>query len=758
MSKPNWPPQRLDKRAAFGQDSQQPQRSRKGSKEDDNLNGTTLNHQPNSSAGSSVFNLDSPTVVASSTGSSSILTGLGILGRSNIAAGFSDPDIHLSKVAEDYPAPLVPSSLHRAVSPCKSEASPGVLAYTGNLPRQVINKPLPPVPPLAPTRARGGKERALPVEPLPYHLAALDKAFERAGLVRDISPLALERPGNAGRQKAVPGVIGQDLPSVEAAGWAARLYQPWRAIGWLPRQRTDTAQSASRADTERTKPSKPNISANQPGFRPRTLGRLLQRLHLPWPSHRGLLRPDSSSTLPEPPSRNTIGEFPTRQSLSEPTPGTSTLPGTRPSRIHCRPVDRMRRVLSALVEERISVYLTGSAEIDQERHIHNLLQQAQQLLLDGLQQVPCEQGAVPLSLAPATHIRLPPPNINASIPSAPVIAPPRCSTHELDGRPLTPCVSSALGIPVMLRILWEINCLEDLFSMALVNREAYQAFKENELLLMKATLWKVSPPAWELLQVNEIHWERGPLAGSQSLEASLYLRHYTRNLYNLTRIKFLILDHCQAILRPDTIAVLRDPYSGLGTTVDAAIWRVWTFCHLFGSQKGREWDIVGQTRWLQGDTLGPDLPSVCCTSPDANDANTVLFIPPAGFAQGNQGELSKSELCKMVEIWTAIAALLDFLRDETGRARSVGIFDKAHVTTADTQQERSMLRAWLHFILTLGPTAVLELAPSGPYSDPDAAFQRASSYGWTDWTPPTPGSHPTGFLTGAIQTLLSTST
>ncbi|KAF5855164.1 hypothetical protein ETB97_009764, partial [Aspergillus alliaceus] len=402
------------------------------------------------------------------------------------------------------------------------------------------------------------------------------------------------------------------------------------------------------------------------------------------------------------------------------------------------PVDRMRRVLSALVEERISVNLTCSAEMDQERHIHSLLQQAQQLLLDGLQQVSDQHGAGTLPLTPATHIQPPPPNVNVSISSAPVLPPPRRSTYELDSRPLILQKSSASGVTIMLRILQEVNCLEDLFSMALVNREAYKAFKENELLLMKATLWKVSPPAWELLQVT----------------ASLYLRHYTRNLYNLTRIKFLILDHCQTVLRPDTIAVLRDPYSGLGSTVDAAIWRVWTFCHLFGCQKGREWDIDGQTRWLRGDTISADLPLICCTSPDANDVNTVLFIPPAGFAQGNQGPLSQSQLRDMLEIWTAMAALLDFLRDETSRARSIGIFDKAHVTVGDVQQERLLLRAWLRFIITFGPTAVLELAPTGPYSDPDTAFQRASSYGWTDWIPPIPGSHSTGFLAGTIHTLL----
>ncbi|KAB8228863.1 uncharacterized protein BDW43DRAFT_303562 [Aspergillus alliaceus] len=233
----------------------------------------------------------------------------------------------------------------------------------------------------------------------------------------------------------------------------------------------------------------------------------------------------------------------------------------------------------------------------------------------------------------------------------------------------------------MRRVLSEVNCVEDLFSMALANREAYKALKGNELLPIK------------LLEVSMTYWDRGPLAGSQSLAASLYPWHYTPNIYNLIRIKFLILDHCQTIVRLDTIAVLHDPYSGLDSAVDAAIWRVWTFCLLFGCQKGRD----------------ADLPSIRCTSPDANYASSVLFILPAGF------------ICNIVEIWTAVAALLGFLQDGTGRARSIGIFDKAHVAVGDIQQKCLMLT----------------LAPTGPYSDPDTAFQRASTYGWTDWIPPT---------------------
>ncbi|GMF81946.1 unnamed protein product [Aspergillus oryzae] len=626
MPKSNRPPYRLDKLAAFGQEHQQPCGSRKRSKDDDNLSGTTMNDHPNCTAESSVICLHSPSVEASSTGSSPILAGLGISWGSNTAASSSAPDIHLSETAKDYPAPLVPSSLRRAVSPCKSKTSAGALAYNEVPPRQV-----------------------------------LDKAFERAGLMHNMSPPAPEHPDDPQRHTAVPGAIGQDRLSLKAGDRAARPHQPWRAMGWLARQKTDTAQSTSRADTERTRVSKPNRSTNELVSRPRTLGRLLQRLHLPWQSHRESSRPDSDSTQSNSLSRKSIEEISTCQSLSQPAPNTSTLPGARPSRTHCR-----SGATYPQSPPRCTAVATGWPSSG----------------------VPPRWGRNCPTHSCNLHSTAP--NINASIPSAPVFPPPRRSIHELDGRSLIPRVSSAPDKSIMLRILWEVNCLEDLFSMALVNREAYQVFKENELQLMQATLWKVSPPAWELLQVSEPHWDRGLLASSRSAAASFYLRHYARNLYNLTRIKFLILDHCQTVLRPDTISELRDPYSRLDT-VDAAIYRVWTFCQLFGCQKGREWDIDGQIRWLRGDTVGADLPSICNTSPDANDVNNVLFIPPEGFAQGNQGPLSQSQLRDMMEIWTAMAALLDFLRDETSRARSVGVFDNAPVTAGDIQQERLML-------------------------------------------------------------------
>ncbi|KAE8384184.1 hypothetical protein BDV23DRAFT_177251 [Aspergillus alliaceus] len=276
----------------------------------------------------------------------------------------------------------------------------------------------------------------------------------------------------------------------------------------------------------------------------------------------------------------------------------------------------------------------------------------------------------------------------------------------------------------------QVNCFKELFSLARVNRAAYQAFKAHELLLIKTVLWKVSPPAWELRQISEVmprSSQQDP--GSQSLAASLYLRHYARDLYILVRIKFLIRTYCRAILSNKTVTALDNPGSDEDTAIDDTIWRVWTFCYLFGSQKGREWDLAGQVQWLRGETFGSDLPLVCCTSPDPSDIQMVSFIPPEGFAYGNRGPLLETQVQDMVEIWTAMHALLDFLRVDTLHARQHSVFDGFDIALRDIQREQSILNMWLEYILTLGPAAVLELVPDGTSSDPGTAFAQAASYG-----------------------------
>ncbi|KAL4983939.1 hypothetical protein BDW68DRAFT_193965 [Aspergillus falconensis] len=421
-------------------------------------------------------------------------------------------------------------------------------------------------------------------------------------------------------------------------------------------------------------------------------------------------------------------------------------PGRQPRLAGAAPstsITRMKRVLSVLMDERMSLYLNNLVAAAGD---DSLLRHTEVLIVDGFQSA-CPQVQEP------TNIRL--------LADYSSLRHHARSLYELDGLPLTTGKATPTthpGVSIFHRIMREVDDLPELFSLALVNKASYLAFKSDELGLMKSTLKKISPSAWELREIKEAScYTEKP--GSQAFAANLYLRHYTWDLMRLANIKFLLQDHCEPLLSKDMVVGLRDPYDRRAERVNAAIWRVWTFCHLFGNRKDREDDFQGQSRWLRGQrTTGAlELPQVCRTSPDPADFNTVLFSPPDGFAQGNPVTgLSRQQLLDMVDIWIAMGALLDFLRKQTRLARQHGVFDAAGTPPKAPREEVHMLRAWLDFILTLGPAAVFELAPAGPNSDPAQAFSRAKANGWTQWSPPPPKAPGSNFLVGIVRSMLRT--
>lgn len=598
----------------------------------DKLSGTTLGYPAGSSAGSSVTSLCSPSVAASSAGSSEILVGLGI---SATTSGLK---------IDDHQLPITPR-------PSRGHC------VGGNVPaclQNQLDKPLPPLPLRAsardhglakhyplPPRPQGRKHWSLPNKPEAHDLAALDHAFARKGLRSNpLHRLRVHRPRH-------------DLPTA--------------------------------VNTEHTEPTPDRLTSRRWLVRGRTLTRAFQHFRLP-----------RLPRLPQKPSHairqsiRPVGEASTQPPLCH-TLSRTTGPNGPPIHAHSGAATRMKRILSILLENRASLCMPDMPEADRERYAGNFIEQAQRLVLDYLQPTLWTPGG-------ESHARgsLSTAYAGSSGPIVPVPR-PRHSIYELDVRTRVlshPCASSALNVPVpvMRRILQQVDCLEDLFSLARVNRAAYKAFKAHELPLIQGTLWKVSPPAWELRQVCEIpiRYTKEDSDGSP-LAASLYLRHYARDLDTLVRIKLLIWYYCRAVLREEMMTALCEPDSEQGAAVDDAIWRVWTFCHLFGSRKDREWDLAGQIQWLRGKTCGAVLPLVCCTSPDPSDFNTVLFTPPEGFARGNQGPLSEDQLCDMIEVWTAMASLLDFLRVQTSHARRYGVFSETGITPGDKQQEESML-------------------------------------------------------------------
>ncbi|RAL17071.1 uncharacterized protein BO97DRAFT_335166 [Aspergillus homomorphus CBS 101889] len=301
-----------------------------------------------------------------------------------------------------------------------------------------------------------------------------------------------------------------------------------------------------------------------------------------------------------------------------------------------------------------------------------------------------------------------------------------------------------------LQILLQIDDLDDLFAFAQVSRATYHVFKRHELPLMQNTIRHKSPAAWEHRQMSDINSQES--SSEEFFTAAIYYRHYTRDQRTLATLKGLMMTHCRAVMRSASYTALSRPSSPAARKIDNAIWRVWTFCHLFGMQTGRENDIDGQVGWLRGEMRSPFQPC-----PDPNDVCSILFDPPPGFGEGNPGGLSVTDMQDMDEVWTCLKYMFGFLRGETERARRFGVFANAGSggggASSDNDKKNQgmiVLHEWVYYLMTLGPGAVVELAPLGPDTHAETTFQRAMSRGWTKWSAPRPGATRSAFLTDAL--------
>ena len=251
-------------------------------------------------------------------------------------------------------------------------------------------------------------------------------------------------------------------------------------------------------------------------------------------------------------------------------------------------------------------------------------------------------------------------------------------------------ISADAAERVLLRILESLENLQDLFAAAEVSRGFYRTFKRHELHLIKNALWCMSPAAWELREMSVPFAELQN--GAVDYKPAMYLRHYSKDLYTMVKLKSMILDHCKSFLRVDTISGLagetdRSPY------IDDAFWRVWTFCRIFGCGKGREDDIVGQMDWLRGGVLAKqqitDTNTLALS--DGVSMNSVLFNPPTGFGRGNAGGLTAEELYDMTEIWTCLGVLVRGYQGKRDQAREYGIFDGANIADGDVEKENATI-------------------------------------------------------------------
>jgi hypothetical protein len=340
--------------------------------------------------------------------------------------------------------------------------------------------------------------------------------------------------------------------------------------------------------------------------------------------------------------------------------------------------------------------------------------------------------------------------------------PPKPITERRTKRNITP----ACAEDVLLHIFRSLEDFDDLFATAVVNQGFHRVFKRHELDLIRTTLRSMSPPAWEF---REIAWPGHDKLHDEDLEMTrpqeeytptTYLQLQKRDTHIIRSIKSLIKESCQSFIRPEIAIALVSGDPAEAARVDDALWRIWTFCKLFGSGKGREEDIVAQQDWLRGGLMVHQ--PACTFSLQSTDyMNDTLIGAPECFAKGNEGGLTAEQLFDMMELWNCLGVLLQGFEGRTAQAREYGIFDNTDVRGGDIDGEEMMLGMvhlneysrrtltnpdeWCYYLLTNGLSAVLDLA--GPCRQMNATpFKAAAQQGWTNWNPPEFGGSRRNFL------------
>ena len=425
----------------------------------------------------------------------------------------------------------------------------------------------------------------------------------------------------------------------------------------------------------------------------------------------------SSITLPIP-----FASLTTSSSDGIPTDIPDHLPATSSSRTHihhksksasdCQRVSsekldaakKIEQILSALVGGPVQLSLPSLGETQDEEALQRLLQ----LLRDNVSKTlgqsefkvrvagrPGTQEIIDILTSPDMSTACAPPRSFSTLFAHGIYeldaSPPgRLSRNSFVSKSARQAVPTNVTDTIVLRILQQLDSLQDLLAMVVVNQSVYTVFKRHELELVQTVLWKMSPAAWELCHIS-IHWD-GNISPAENADApKLYLRHYSRNMHTVAKIKNLFLTYCKSLLRPESVRILSGKTKvGVGR-FDEAIFRVWTFCQLFGSGKDREYDIVGQEDWIRGGTLARQQGQTSAAFLNLYDFNSVLFDPPDGFGKGNSGGLALDMLDDMIEIWKCLEFLVHFLHKDTARVRRYGIFDEINLASKDRESEEHLL-------------------------------------------------------------------
>ncbi|KAJ9612195.1 hypothetical protein H2200_003792 [Cladophialophora chaetospira] len=282
------------------------------------------------------------------------------------------------------------------------------------------------------------------------------------------------------------------------------------------------------------------------------------------------------------------------------------------------------------------------------------------------------------------------------------------ATRKRHQRPIT----AAAAERVIYRIMCSVHTAQDLQAAAMVSKGFYRTFQRNESKLVSHLVFKSSRAAWEL--------RRSTLALKGSND--FLLKDYRRDCRTLDALKALILAHCSATCKRSTLIGLLGQDEARTVQIDDALWRIWTFCSLFGNTVGQVEPPRTEIDWLQG-------------SRAANNKHLG-----AGFAIGNGEGLTASQLEDMNEMWQFLQVLVSGFQGREEEAKRHGVFDNWHLRESTTESQH--LAEWTSYLLALGPQTILTLS--------GCSFEQAKMLGLTKWPVPPAGQSRSSFLTSTL--------
>lgn len=309
-------------------------------------------------------------------------------------------------------------------------------------------------------------------------------------------------------------------------------------------------------------------------------------------------------------------------------------------------------------------------------------------------------------------------------------------------------VAAKTAQDVLLNILLSLADFQDLFNTACINKGMYRVYKDNELRLVRTVLQNQSSAAWELREWSSPNHFNDVESSQASLQLEYTPRSYVgchrRDLKVIQSLKALVLGQCYSVIRGETKLALAVASSPDAQRFDDALWRIWSFCQIFGSGKGREDDVTGQLDWLKGGMIAhnQDLTATMNVNLDF-EMSSVLLNPPDCFAKGNRGGLNAQQLYDMIEIWSCLTTILQGYHWRVEQARKHGVFDGCEIDGEYTEEQ--LLEEWTAYVMTLGPAVILEMAMSANDPSP-TGFAVAQQNGWTHWTLSQYSSSRTTFL------------